>query len=100
MKFVGALIVPAFTHLAEWCKQNGYDTGSHIAMIQNPAVIKFYRGIVDEFNQQFNHVEQIKKFELMPAEWTIENGELTPKLNIKRKVILDRYKGVIDKIYA
>jgi long-chain acyl-CoA synthetase len=100
MKFVGALIVPAFTHLAEWCTQNGYDTSSHMAMIQNPAVIKFYRGIVDEFNQQFNHVEQIKKFELMSAEWNIENGELTPKLNIKRKVILEKYKPVIDKIYA
>ncbi len=100
MKFVGALIVPAFAQLTEWCKQHGYDTSSREAMIQNPSVIKFYREIVGEFNQEFNHVEQIKKFELLPSEWSVEAGELTPKMNIKRKIILEKYKPVIDKIYA
>ncbi len=99
MKFVGALIVPAFTQLAEWCGQHGYDISSNVSMIQNPAVIKFYRGIVDEYNQQFNHVEQIKKFELLPQDWSVEGGELTPKLSIRRKIILDKYKSYIDKIY-
>jgi long-chain acyl-CoA synthetase len=69
-------------------------------MIQNPAVKKFYRELIDEFNQQFNHVEQIKKFELLPVEWGVETGELTPKLNFKRKVILEKYKSYIDKIYS
>jgi len=100
MKFVGALIVPAFTQLTEWCKQQNIDTSSHEAMIQNPAVKKFYRELIDEFNQQFNHVEQIKKFELLPVEWGVETGELTPKLNFKRKVILEKYKSYIDKIYS
>ncbi|HTB26129.1 MAG TPA: long-chain fatty acid--CoA ligase, partial [Puia sp.] len=88
MKFVGALIVPAFTQLTEWCGQHGYDISSNLSMIQNPAVLKFYRGIVDEYNQQFNHVEQIKKFELLPEDWSVEGGELTPKLSIRRKIIL------------
>jgi len=100
MKFVGALIVPAFAQLTEWCKLHGYDTGSHLTMIQNPSVIQYYRGIVDEFNQQFNHVEQIKKFELLPVEWSIETGELTPKLSIRRKIILEKYKSYMDKIYT
>jgi long-chain acyl-CoA synthetase len=100
MKFVGALIVPAFGQLTEWCNQHGYDSGSRQAMIQNPAVIQFYKEIVAGFNEQFNHVEQIKKFELLPSEWTVEAGELTPKMNIKRKIILERYKAFIDKIYA
>jgi long-chain acyl-CoA synthetase len=99
MKFVGALVVPAFDQLAEWCRQHGYDTGSNLSMIQNPAVIKFYRGIIDEYNQQFNHVEQVKKFELLPIEWSVEGGELTPKLSIRRKIILDKYKSYVDKIY-
>jgi long-chain acyl-CoA synthetase len=99
MKFVGALIVPAFSQLAEWCSQQGYDKSSNLSMIQNPAVIKFYREIVDEYNQQFNHVEQIKKFELLSADWSVEGGELTPKLSIRRKIILDKYKSYIDKIY-
>jgi long-chain acyl-CoA synthetase len=99
-KFVGALIIPAFAALAEWCKQHNYDTSSHETMIHNPEVRKFYRALIDEYNQEFNHVEQIKKFELLPVEWSVESGELTPKLNFKRKVVLEKYKSYIDKIYS
>jgi len=99
-KFVGALVVPAFAALSEWCKQQGYDTSSHQAMISNPAVHTFYRSIIDDFNQQFNHVEQVKKFELLPEEWSVESGELTPKLSIRRKIVLDKYKSYIEKIYS
>ena len=100
MKFASALIVPSFTQLTEWCKQHGYDTSSNQAMVQNPEVIRFYKELVGEFNQQFNHVEQVKKFELLPVEWSIETGELTPKLSFKRKFILEKFKSYIDKIYA
>jgi long-chain acyl-CoA synthetase len=100
MKFVGALIVPAFGPLTEWCKQHEYDTSSHQAMIQNPQVIEFYKSLVNDFNPQFNHVEQIKKFQLLPEVWSVETGELTPKLNFKRKVVLEKYKSYIDKIYG
>ena len=99
-KFVGALIVPAFAQLTEWCKQHHYDTSSHESMIQNPEVKKFYRSLIDQYNQEFNHVEQIKKFELLPVEWSVESGELTPKLNFKRKVVLEKYKSYIEKIYS
>jgi long-chain acyl-CoA synthetase len=99
-KFVGALIVPAFAQLTEWCRQHNYDTSSREAMIQNPEVRKFYRGLIEEYNQEFNHVEQIKKFELLPVEWSVESGELTPKLNFKRKVVLEKYKSYIEKIYS
>jgi len=100
MKFVGALIVPAYAQLREWSEQHGYDYSSNQAMIQNPAVIRFYRNLLDEFNQQFNHVEQVKKFELLPSEWSIESGELTPKMSIKRKIVLEKYKSFVDKIYS
>ena len=99
-KFVGALIVPAFGQLTEWCKQHNIDVSSREVMIHNPEVKKFYRGLIDEYNQEFNHVEQIKKFELLPVEWTVETGELTPKLNFKRKIVLEKYKSYIDKIYS
>jgi long-chain acyl-CoA synthetase len=99
-KFVGALIVPAYSALTDWCKQHNYDTSSREAMIQNPEVKKFYRTLIDEYNQEFNHVEQIKKFELLPVEWSVESGELTPKLNFKRKVVLEKYKSYIEKIYS
>jgi len=100
MKFVGALIVPSFVQLTEWCKQREYDSSSNLAMTRLPEVKKFYRELIDGFNEQFNHVEQIKKFELLPADWSIETGELTPKMSIKRKFILEKYKTYLDKIYS
>jgi long-chain acyl-CoA synthetase len=100
MKFVGALIVPAFSQIKEWCEQQGYDTSSHQAIIENPHVVKFYKDLITEFNQNFNHVEQIKKFELLPTEWSNETGEMTPKLSIKRKVVMEKYKSYIDRIYS
>ena len=100
MKFVGALIVPSFIQLREWCIHHGYDSSSNLVMIRNPEVKKFYRELIDGFNQQFNHVEQIKKFELLPNDWSIDTGELTPKMSFKRKFILEKYKEYVDKIYA
>ena len=54
---------------------------------------------VENFNKDFNHVEQIKKFELLPKEWSVETGEMTPKLSLKRKVIMEKYKDAIKRIY-
>jgi len=58
-----------------------------------------YKQIIEEYNQNFNHVEQIKRFELLPREWSIETGEMTPKLSLKRKVIMEKYKDAIERIY-
>ena len=55
---------------------------------------------VERYNQHFNHVEQIKKFELLPNEWSVDTGELTPKLSMKRKVIMEKYKDAVERIYA
>ena len=98
-KFVGALIVPAFNQIGDWCREHGIPADSNASIIENAAVIAFYREIVDQYNQQFNHVEQVKRFELLPREWSIETGELTPKMSIKRKVIVEKYQQYIDKIY-
>jgi long-chain acyl-CoA synthetase len=69
-------------------------------MISHPEVLKFYRDIIDSFNEQFNHVEQVKKFRLLPNEWSIVTGELTPKLSIRRKVIQEKYHSYIEEIYS
>ena len=55
---------------------------------------------MERYNQFFNHVEQIKKFELLPNEWTIDGGELTPTLKLKRKVIMEKYKDAVERIYS
>jgi long-chain acyl-CoA synthetase len=63
-------------------------------------VIEHYKAIVEKYNQHFNPVEQVKKFELIKAEWTINGGELTPTLKLKRKVIMEKYADAIERIYA
>lgn len=98
-KFVGALIVPSFANLKPWCEANGISGADNKAMIENPKVREFYKGIIDELNKFFNHVEQVKKFELLPAEWTVETGEVTPKLSLRRKVIMEKFKDAISRIY-
>ncbi len=99
-KFVGALIIPSYPNLRDWARHNGINDGSNAELISNPKVIELYKDIVESFNKFFNHVEQVKKFELLPNEWSIETGEMTPKLSMKRKVIMEKYKDVIDRIYA
>lgn len=98
-KFAGALIVPSFETLKGWAKQNNISFGTIHDLLRNPAVLEMYKRIVEEYNQQFNHVEQIKKFELCPHEWTVDGGELTPTLKLKRKVIMEKYKDAIERIY-
>ncbi len=68
--------------------------------IKNEQVLDKYKRVIDIKNQFFNHVEQIKKFELLPKEWNIETGEMTPKMSLKRKVVMEKYKAEIEKIYS
>jgi len=99
-KFVGGLIVPAFPALKDWCKQNNVPANSNEEIIKNEKVINLYKDIVERLNKYLNHVEQVKKFELLPNEWGIDTGEMTPKLSMKRKVITEKFKDAIERIYA
>ena len=99
-KFVGALIVPSIPNLREWMRQQNISFTSNEEAIHHPKVLEFYRKLIDSFNEFFNHVEQVKRFELLPDEWTIDSGELTPTLKLKRKVIMEKYKTAIDRIYT
>lgn len=100
-KFVGALIVPAFPQLREWAKDNEIAPEvSNEDLLHDPKVIALFKDIVEGFNKYFNHVEQVKKFELLPNEWGIDTGEMTPKLSMKRKVITEKYRDAIERIYS
>jgi long-chain acyl-CoA synthetase len=98
-KFVGALIVPAFTRLKEWAGNHGVAAASNEEIVHDPKVIAFYKEVVESYNKYFSHTEQIKRFELLPAEWTVGTGEMTPKLSLRRRVVMEKYKTSIDKIY-
>lgn len=99
-RFVSALIVPAFPNLIDWCKVNSVDTSDVKTMLSNPLVLNEYQNIIDEYNPLFSHIEQIKKFVLLPNEWTVDTEELTPTMKLKRKIIMNKYKAQIDSIYG
>jgi long-chain acyl-CoA synthetase len=67
--------------------------------IQHPEVVNFYNSIIENYNGFFNHVEQVKKIKLLSDEWSVFTGELTPKLSLKRKVIMGKYQQEIEWIY-
>ena len=98
-KFVSALIVPAYSYLDDWCVENHVPHNTREIMITDPKVIQLYKGIIDKYNKLFNHVEQVKKFELVAREWSIDSGEMTPKLSLKRKVVMEKNKEIIKRIY-
>jgi long-chain acyl-CoA synthetase len=98
-KFVGALIVPSIPNLREWMSKQNIPFTTNEDAINLPEVRKLFKDLIESFNKFFNHVEQVKKFELLPDEWTVETGELTPTLKLKRKVIMEKFRSAIDRIY-
>jgi long-chain acyl-CoA synthetase len=98
-KFPAALVVPNFEALKLWCKTKGIAFDGNENIIQNKNVLDKFKRLIDEANVTFGRWEQVKQFALLPKEWSIEGGELTPKLSLKRKVILENHKETIEKIY-
>lgn len=98
-KFPSALIVPAFDVLENWCKIKGIPFGSKEEVVKKPEVRDKYQREIDRLNQGFGQWEKVKKFVLLPKEWSIDAGELTPKLSLKRKVILQRYEKEVSNLY-
>lgn len=98
-KFVTALIVPSFMHLEAWAKENGVSYESNKQIIGNEKIKALINTEIGVANKEFGHVEQVKKFSLLDKEWTIEDGELTPTLKMKRKVILARYESLVEEMY-
>lgn len=99
-RFPSAMIVPAFDKLKNWCKVKKIEWQSNEQTVKNPRVIEKYQREVDRLNKDFGHWEQIKKFILLPKEWTIDAGELTPKLSLRRKIILNNHSEDLDELYG
>jgi len=99
-RFVSALIVPSFAKLKEWAKTHGIQYTTNQEMIKNSMVLTMFESVMSEYNALFNQVEQVKKFALLPREWTIDKGEMTPKLSMKRKVVLANFEKEIEEMYA
>jgi long-chain acyl-CoA synthetase len=103
-KFVSALIVPSAEALKDWCVQKGINWSSLGDVINKPEVHDCFQEIVNRYNPQFSHVEQIKKFVLLDAAWEPvkadgTKSELTPTMKLKRRVILEKFQDEIEKLY-
>jgi len=100
-KFVSALIVPAFVHVRKYLEEHGVNAPpSNADLVKMNEVRTLIRKQLDKYNVNFGHVEQVKKFVLLPNEWTIDTGELTPSLKIRRKIIEHKYHDKIEALYS
>jgi long-chain acyl-CoA synthetase len=98
-KFPAALIVPNFVALKVWAGKKGIAYTTDEEMIKNAEVLEKFNKIVELSGKDFGKWEQVKRFALLSKQWSIDGGELTPKLSLKRKVVLEKNAVLIDKIY-
>jgi long-chain acyl-CoA synthetase len=100
-KFPSALVIPAFDDLKGWCKRNGVDCNcSNAELVKNEKVVQMYEDLVKKYNQSFAQWEQVKKIVLLPNQWTVETGEMTPTMKVKRKIITENNKDLIEGLYS
>jgi len=98
-RFPAALILPNFPAISAWCSRSQIAFTNNAEMIRDQRIIDKIQSVIDNFNKDFGNWEQIKKFELLTDDWSIDGGELTPKLSLRRKVILQKYKDQVERIY-
>src|SRR5580704_2658546 len=99
-KFPAVLIAPFFPLLEDWARNNEIVFGSRQELIANPKVYALYEGIVAELNQNLARFEKLKKLLLLPEEFSADNGTLTHTMKVRRRAIEDRYRQLIDDMYA
>lgn len=98
-KFVSALIVPEYRLLEEYAKANGIEYGSMEELCADKRIIEMIKERIDTLQQQLAYYEQVKRFTILPKPFTMDNGELTNTLKLKRRVVNENYKAAIDKMY-
>jgi len=102
-KFVSALVIPSFIQVRKYLADRSNKVlipEKNTELIKLPEVVDLMQKQLDKYNPNFSHPEQVKKIKLLPEEWTIDSGELTPSLKVKRKIIEHKYASQIEEIYA
>jgi long-chain acyl-CoA synthetase len=99
-KFLSALLVPDFEALKPWAAKQGIGTADHSALIRDPKVRALYADEVKGVNAHLASFEKVVAWELLPDEFTLESGELTPTQKVKRRVVNQKYGGIIERLYA
>ena len=99
-KMPTALIQPNIEYVKQWLESKGIKTNSLEESFKEPTLIEAIQNDIEGHNKNFGSWEQIKKFKLVPEEWTIEGGHLTPTMKLKRKVVKEKYSNYIEKMYS
>ncbi|RPJ81697.1 MAG: long-chain fatty acid--CoA ligase, partial [Acidobacteria bacterium] len=99
-RFPAVLIVPDFGRLETEAHARRVEWTTHDDLVSHPAVVGRYQEVVERLNQTLGQFERIKKFAVLPSEFTMERNELTPSMKVRRKVVEDRWKEVIERMYA
>jgi long-chain acyl-CoA synthetase len=99
-KFAAALLSPDFVFLKSWCIKHKLQYSTNAEMIENPLVVKRIQEEVKHYNHFFGDFEQVKRYQLVPEEWTQQIGFLSPTLKIKRNVIEEFYADRIEKLFS
>jgi long-chain acyl-CoA synthetase len=99
-KFPAALVVPQMDALRSYAALKGIHYGSEEELLKHPKIIDLIERQVDKFTPDLGHFEKIKGVALLARELTVEAGELTPTLKVRRRVVAEKYKDVIDRLYA
>jgi long-chain acyl-CoA synthetase len=98
-QYLAALLVPDFESLEAWAAQHGIDAGDRQALVEHPQVGALYAAEVARVNEGLAHYEQIVQWTLLPADFSVETGELTPTQKVKRRVIDEKYAQQIEALY-
>ena len=99
-QFAAALIVPEFGDMRSWCAREGISYTTNEEMITHPQILARFKRIVDRYNKFFGDTEQIKRFKLIGYSWSVESGELTPTLKLKRNFIYKKFEVDIENLFS
>jgi long-chain acyl-CoA synthetase len=99
-RYAAALIVPDFAALERRLKDLGRPPGEREELVKRDDVVGLYEEIIDGLNRELAQYERVKRFAILPKEFSIESGELTPTLKVKRKVVEERWRDVIASLYG
>jgi len=99
-QFAAALIVPEFSDMRSWCAREKIPYTTNEEMITHPQVLAKFKKIVDRYNKSFGDTEQIKRFKLIGYSWSVESGELTPTLKLRRNFICKKFAEEIEGLFV
>ncbi len=97
--FVAALIVPVFSRLKKWCEENNVHWTAEQYMVINPKVEQHFKQIVEAINEGLTGQEKVRKFTLLYEDWSVENGEITPTLKLRRPFLIEKHQNEIEEMY-